>query len=271
MPRANKHLDDKWVKHCQGLHRRKLKEMRPAIDNKPPPRYIHLEQNLKKQQMDEERYSQIERENYLLLDKMSYIMTHPQLLDEKYMGAPVTFGKSLNKDFRKRELMRITEENLQILRRIQHKEPYYNHLEWEEKSRRDEEYLRNCAEYPLVLPSRQTLNRDSLNSSRRLLSHRSNHADSADPHMGHQRQSAPVQVRIKQGGMRDDAGMGMGEQSLEGDEAMQPDRSQLQSRGSSRAAPAMPKVDEEAAAKGGGGAGAVADEGDAYRDDHFEK
>ncbi len=126
MPRANKHLDDKWVKHCQGLHRSKLKGMRPAIDNKPPPRYIHLEQNLKKQQMDEERYSQIERENYLLLDKMSYIMTHPQLLDEKFMGAPVTFGKSLNKDFRKRELMRITEENLQILRRIQHKEPYYN-------------------------------------------------------------------------------------------------------------------------------------------------
>ena len=173
MPRSNKVLDDKWVQHCQGLHRRKLKEMRPAIDNKAPPRYIHLEHNLKKQQMDEERYSQIERENYLLLDKMSYIMTHPQLLDEKYMGAPVTFGKSLNKDYRKRELVRITEENLQILRRIQHKEPYYSKMEWEEKSRRDEEYLRNCAEYPLVLPARQTLARDSLNTSRRLDSHRS--------------------------------------------------------------------------------------------------
>ena len=34
-----------------------------------------------------------------------------------------SFGKSLNKEYRKRELMRITEENLQILRRIQHKEP----------------------------------------------------------------------------------------------------------------------------------------------------
>jgi hypothetical protein len=244
MPRANKHLDDKWVKHCQGLHRRKLKEMRPAIDNKPPPRYIHLEQNLKKQQMDEERYSQIERENYLLLDKMSYIMTHPQLLDEKFMGAPVTFGKSLNKEFRKRELMRITEENLQILRRIQHKEPYYSHLEWEEKSRRDEEYLRNCAEYPLVLPARQTLVRDSLNSSRRLDSHRSRSGDGDDPHMGYQRQSAPVQVRIKQGGMGDELARG-------DDDLTQPDRSQLQSRGSAaRAAPAMPKVDE-AAVEGG--------------------
>ena len=119
MPRLNKHLDEKWVKHCQQMHRKRLKQMKPAIDNKPPPKYVHLVQNLKKQQMDEERYSQIERDNYLLLDKMSYIMTHPQLLDEKYMGPPVTFGKSLNKEYRKRELMRITEENLQILRRIQ--------------------------------------------------------------------------------------------------------------------------------------------------------
>eukprot|EP00283_Hemiselmis_rufescens_P024790 CAMPEP_0173437744 /NCGR_PEP_ID=MMETSP1357-20121228/18305_1 /TAXON_ID=77926 /ORGANISM="Hemiselmis rufescens, Strain PCC563" /LENGTH=205 /DNA_ID=CAMNT_0014402945 /DNA_START=93 /DNA_END=707 /DNA_ORIENTATION=+ len=156
MPRLNKHLDDKWVKHCQRLHKQRLKQMKPAIDNKPPPKFVHLAQNLKKQQMDEERYSQIERDNYLLLDKMSYIMTHPQLLDEKYMGPPVTYGKSLNKEYRKRELMRITEENLQILRRIQHKEPYYSHLDWEEQAARDEEYLRNCAEYPLMLPTAKT-------------------------------------------------------------------------------------------------------------------
>eukprot|EP00961_Rhodomonas_salina_P018589 250223-Rhodomonas_salina.4 len=68
------------------------------------------------------------------------------------MGAPVTYGKSLNKEFRKRELMRITEENMQILRRIQSKEPHYSHLEWEEQAKRDEEYLRNCAEYPMSLP-----------------------------------------------------------------------------------------------------------------------
>ena len=71
MPRLNKHLDDKWVKHCQQMHRKRLKQMKAAIDNKPPPKYVHLVQNLKKQQMDEERYSQIERDNYLLLDKMS--------------------------------------------------------------------------------------------------------------------------------------------------------------------------------------------------------
>jgi len=66
-----------------------------------------------------------------------------------------------------------------------------------------------------------------------------------DPHMGHQRQSAPVQVRIKQGGMDDG-------QALE-DDMMQPDRSQLQSRGSSREVrPSMPKVDEGAPQEGYG-------------------
>ena len=38
MPRANKHLDEKWVQHCQTLHRQKLKHMKSAVDNKPPPK-----------------------------------------------------------------------------------------------------------------------------------------------------------------------------------------------------------------------------------------
>jgi hypothetical protein len=137
--------------------------------------------------MEDEKYGRIERDNYLLLDKMSYIMTHPQLLDEKYMGAPVMLGKSLNKEHRKRELMRITEENLSILKRIQHKEPHYSHLEWEEKARRDEEYLKNCAEYPLVQPTA----RDSL-------ARRPNELKFTAPSLV-QPTPAPLQVRIKEG------------------------------------------------------------------------
>jgi hypothetical protein len=71
---------------------------------------------LKRQQLDEERYSSIERANYLLLERMSHIMTHPQTVDMKQALPP---PKSLNKDGRKKELMRITEENHNILRRIQ--------------------------------------------------------------------------------------------------------------------------------------------------------
>jgi hypothetical protein len=38
MPRLNKHLDDKWVKHCQRLHKQKLKQVRAhTLEPKGPP------------------------------------------------------------------------------------------------------------------------------------------------------------------------------------------------------------------------------------------
>ena len=87
--------------------------LRISISQLTPPLPL---QNLKRQQLDEERYSSIERANYLLLERMSHIMTHPQTVD---MKQPLPPPKSLNKDGRKKELMRITEENHNILRRIQ--------------------------------------------------------------------------------------------------------------------------------------------------------
>jgi len=144
---GNKICNTRFQERCHELHRKKLNSIKACVDNKPPPKYVHLIQNLKKQQMDEERYSAIERENYLLLDKMSYIMTHPQSFSGKRNKEP----RSLNKEARKRELTKITEENRNILKRIQHKEPYYNHLDWEYERKIQEGYLKNICEYPYVL------------------------------------------------------------------------------------------------------------------------
>ncbi len=47
--------------------------------------------------------------------------------------------------------MRITQENQAILKRIQTARPMYNHIQWEESHKRNQSYLRNCCEYPLVL------------------------------------------------------------------------------------------------------------------------
>uniref|UniRef100_A0A7S2CAL9 Uncharacterized protein n=1 Tax=Alexandrium andersonii TaxID=327968 RepID=A0A7S2CAL9_9DINO len=60
---------------------------------------------------------------------------------------------SLNRDARKKELLRITKDNQTILRRIQQAQPEYNHIEWKESHRRNTGYLKNCAEYPLALRS----------------------------------------------------------------------------------------------------------------------
>merc|ERR1711937_656006 len=70
--------------------------------------------------MGEDRYMEIDRENRILLQKMS-------------------------------DLIRITQENQAILRRVQTAAPVYNHLQWEESHRRNELYLRNACEFPVVL------------------------------------------------------------------------------------------------------------------------
>ena len=59
---------------CQDKHKQKLREMKCSIDNAPPKRHSHLHKNLKKEQLMEERFAEIERDNRLLLEKMSYIM-----------------------------------------------------------------------------------------------------------------------------------------------------------------------------------------------------
>jgi len=49
--------------------------------------------------------------------------------------------------------MRITAENQAILKRIQLKEPFYNHLDWEEDAKQHDKYVKNICEYPV--PARE--------------------------------------------------------------------------------------------------------------------
>ena len=59
---------------CKDKHRQKLKEMKCSIDNAPPKRHSHLHKNLKKEQLMEERFAEIELENTVLLAKLSKIL-----------------------------------------------------------------------------------------------------------------------------------------------------------------------------------------------------
>lgn len=118
--------------------------MKPSIDNKAPKRRPHLRQNLKKKQMMEERFATIERENQLLLEKMSSIM-NKNCLDNK--NSSLKYAHSMNKGRRKKELERITRENQAILNRIQAREPTYNHLKWKHDRQRNLRYLQNISEY----------------------------------------------------------------------------------------------------------------------------
>lgn len=79
----------------------------------------------------EDRYAQIEHENRILLSKMSDIM---QRAGVDNVSEAWQYGHSLNRITRRKELERITQQNGEILRRIQSVTPYYDHWKWEDEA-----------------------------------------------------------------------------------------------------------------------------------------
>ncbi len=74
MPTLNKHTDGAAYERSMKIHKDKLLGIKSSIDTTAPPPRMHLRKNLKKEQMMEENYAKIERENRILLSKMSNIM-----------------------------------------------------------------------------------------------------------------------------------------------------------------------------------------------------
>jgi len=140
---GNKKVREHHVKKMDELHAKRLREMKPAIDNKPPRQFPARDG--KKKFLIEDRYRQIEYDNRLLLERMSEIMRHHTFDGNK---GPKREFKSLNKDGRRMELMRITKENQLILKRIQHVKPEYDHVKWEENAKQQLKYKKQICEYP---------------------------------------------------------------------------------------------------------------------------
>lgn len=71
------------------MHITKLKEAKPSIDAREPTQFRHIKKKLKKNQCSKvtllhsltvlERYTEIERENRILLEKMTHIMQNNQV------------------------------------------------------------------------------------------------------------------------------------------------------------------------------------------------
>ena len=99
-----------------------------GFDNAPP-RTVgmrHLAVNAKRERLIEERCEEIERQNRLLLARMTQIMASKSNFHSLPPGP-----KSLNIGTRRKELMRIVSENEKILSRINGVEAQYNVKQWE--------------------------------------------------------------------------------------------------------------------------------------------
>jgi len=167
-PSGNKLCAQRALQRRQDAHRDRVLSVRPSVDtSKPLASHLdHVRNNLKREQRLEERYCEIDRENRILLQKMSGIMATTSAQKPEAIHRPP--GMSLNRDARKKELLRITKENQHILRRIQQAQPVYNHVEQEGYYKQAQTYLRNCAEYPLVLRTPRSA-RGRLNGSSALV------------------------------------------------------------------------------------------------------
>ena len=149
IPVQNKIVTQKIQNRDHELHLEHLKNMRPSFNTRISVKYIG--NNKKTIQLKEENLTKIEYENRLLLNKLSNIMKSPQRETRSPIATiPLYTGsRSLNKDFRKRQLVRITIENQLIFKRLQDKKSGYAVQDLRKHSEVNHQYLMNICEYPL--------------------------------------------------------------------------------------------------------------------------
>jgi E3 ubiquitin-protein ligase TRIP12 len=152
IPIQNKIVAAKIHEKDRQLHLNKLNSMKSTINTKAPGTFKHVGGNNKKKvQLKEDKLSEIERENRILLQKLTSIMKSPQAFGEYAAPLPpqTASSKSLNRDYRKRELVKITIENQLLSKRLSEKKSNYDVTRWLERHRVHEQYLKNICEYPL--------------------------------------------------------------------------------------------------------------------------
>eukprot|EP00282_Hemiselmis_andersenii_P012319 CAMPEP_0114142074 /NCGR_PEP_ID=MMETSP0043_2-20121206/18254_1 /TAXON_ID=464988 /ORGANISM="Hemiselmis andersenii, Strain CCMP644" /LENGTH=199 /DNA_ID=CAMNT_0001236271 /DNA_START=117 /DNA_END=713 /DNA_ORIENTATION=- len=138
-------------------HKTRLKNMKPSIDNKPPQSSMlkHLVTNRKKKEIEFQRYSEIERENYRLLDKMSKIMVRGAANSvfglHSNLNCPALDGEKA----RTRKTRILLEENQVMLRRILQTKPYYSTMEWDRHTEKTDELMGQMCRYPVRLAKNQ--------------------------------------------------------------------------------------------------------------------
>ncbi|CAD5122075.1 DgyrCDS10527 [Dimorphilus gyrociliatus] len=163
LPNTNKLLKKRWDDTYYNEHRKRVEMAGPVVNTNPPPAYIHLHLKLKKQQIEEERLATIERDNRILLEKMSTIMRTKGRVDNRndyeykrcLIRKKISIFKlknnllnSLNREKRSRELLRVMNENQEILRRITSRKPQYDHMKWEQDWNENLRYMDSISAYP---------------------------------------------------------------------------------------------------------------------------
>ncbi|XP_076021843.1 sperm axonemal maintenance protein CFAP97D1 [Genypterus blacodes] len=144
LPSVSKYLQQKWDNTSYEMHRRKVKSVKATINTTPPRTYSHLTVKLGKQKLEEDNRLKISRENDMLLGKISHIMNTTGRVDNRN----IFDRKSLSREKRQRELLRISQENQVILCRLSQCRPNYNLKSWHEDWLQTLKVMDSIARYP---------------------------------------------------------------------------------------------------------------------------
>lgn len=141
---------------------KKRDSMRAAIDNKTPPRQMHLECRSKKMHAESERLERINRENRILLQRIDYHneLRHPARIDchLKQQGP-----KSLNILQREKRIKEIEAENQRIHNKLIAVKPHHSVHQLETEFIESRRALEHLCEYPV----QNSMSRSSIGSSGR--------------------------------------------------------------------------------------------------------
>ena len=154
----NKIVERKSQERSRDRHQKKLQELKPPSLDDHKNAFKHSQRNLKKPMTDEEQKQIIEQDNKLLLHRLENIMKKKiskEYINENYNHHTARV-RSLNRDSRKRALVKITEENQLLFKRIQNQKSDYSVKRWLESHRQEQKYLQNISEYPIQLYSNLT-------------------------------------------------------------------------------------------------------------------
>ncbi|CDW90702.1 UNKNOWN [Stylonychia lemnae] len=132
-PASSKLLQKKWRQKDYEGHLARLQQVRPGLELNAPGQFNHLKTKAKKEQILE-----VQQPTHI---NMGLTQQNSQMnsIEEK---------KSLNRDFRKRELLRVTLENYEFLKRLNQKGSAYSVTKWEEEFKQKEKLLKSLSEFP---------------------------------------------------------------------------------------------------------------------------
>lgn len=98
--------------------------------------------------LQEDKFTEIERENRLLLEKITHNMNKRVAKEEPPRER---MNKSLHSSFRKKQLQNIEVENARLLKRLQEKKSDYQAQRLNEDWKKQKAVIRNIANYPIII------------------------------------------------------------------------------------------------------------------------